>query len=98
MRRTPRNEPQFRELPEFLLVNGGKADSNLLVIALGITRNQRVVSRALFYAGVAMTAWVIGAMSPQPADGRLSDEDLGAAKAYIASPFVPDGADSKRLR
>ena len=63
--------------------------------AIGITRNQRVASRVLFYLGVVITMWVMNALSPRPADAQLSDEAVGAAKVYIASPVVPESASSQ---
>ena len=56
---------------------------------LGVPRSHRQISRVIFYLGVALIFWVIGELSPQAVSHVPTDEELGAAPPFIASPVVP---------
>jgi hypothetical protein len=62
--------------------------------SLGASRHQRMISRIGFYLGVVLIMWAMGRLeSRQPAmPNGSSDGELGVARAYIASPEMPEYA------
>lgn len=43
----------------------------------------------VFYLGVTLVLWGMGWMTQPPASLEATDEELGAARPYIASPEIP---------
>lgn len=56
---------------------------------LGVPRRHRHLSRVLFYLGVLLLLWLMGRMEPLAGPETLTDEELGVARPYIASPEMP---------
>ncbi len=61
---------------------------------LVISPRQRLLNRVGFYLGVLLLLWAMGRLDASrtvPA-AEWTDEELGVARAYIASPVWPDPA------
>lgn len=54
-----------------------------------------MISRVVFYLGVSVVLTIMGRLTepaPQTVTRQWSDEELGVARVYIASPIWPETA------
>ena len=62
--------------------------------SLGASRKQRQISRVGFYLGMVLIMWAMGRLESRQASvvTGWTDEELGVARAYVASPEMPEYA------
>ena len=56
----------------------------------GSSREERRFRRVWFYLVVIALLWLMGELGPTPSTGAPSDQSLGVAPVFIASPEFPD--------